>query len=175
MIYDHLNSRFLSTEGLVRVVKQFIENDPGRYVTKHAQKRRKVTRTVRNVIDLRTDPESLWDTPWGRMIRNEEVTNPGSWLAKKFRRRFRIPYSLFVLLVKKCVDAGILLGQSEIAPKFKVFLVALCILKILWTRYGMFFTRSLISFWLQRPRRLIDRQWYLTVMNRGWAEHASVV
>ena len=119
MIYDHLNSRFLSTEGFVNVIKQFIDSDPGRLLPKQGRNRIKSTRTKRNLLDVRSDPESLWESPWGCMLTNEQIKNLYSWVAKKFRRRFRIPYTLFMLVVEKC--------QSRIDPRFKI-LVALRIL-----------------------------------------------
>ena len=47
MIYDHLHSIFLSTEGAVSIIAQFIENEPGVYVTeKHWLRRSKKTTAV---------------------------------------------------------------------------------------------------------------------------------
>ena len=126
MIYDHLHSIFLSTEGAVSIIAQFIENEPGVYVSTQANKRHKGTRYRRSQNDLRSDPESLWQTTWGRMLLSEEVKDPNSYVASKFRRRFRLPFSLFLLVVQKCKDAKVF-GESKIPYEFKV-LVALRIL-----------------------------------------------
>ena len=42
MIYDHLNSLFLTEEGVVNLITQFIEDEPGIYVEEPAYKRPKI-------------------------------------------------------------------------------------------------------------------------------------
>lgn len=88
-----------------------------------------------------TDTESLgsresskrpnyWDSVWGKMLLNPEIENPNTFVAKKFRRRFRVPYPLFKeVIVPKCVDRNVFESQreSQIPIEFKV-LIALRIL-----------------------------------------------
>jgi len=47
------------------------------------------------------------DTTWGKMIMDETIENPRSRTAKKFRRRFRLPYPLFKKLVEIVDDKNI--------------------------------------------------------------------
>jgi hypothetical protein len=43
------------------------------------------------------------NTKWGKMLANNDLNNPRSKLSKLFRRRFRVPYPVFLRLV---ADAG---------------------------------------------------------------------
>jgi hypothetical protein len=38
---------------------------------------------------------------WSKMLRDPALKSPGSKLARKFRRRFRVPYPLFLLLLEE--------------------------------------------------------------------------
>lgn len=38
----------------------------------------------------------------GRLLKSHQIANPNSWEAKKFRLRFRVPWPLFLELVRKC-------------------------------------------------------------------------
>ena len=49
----------------------------------------------------------LWATGWGQMLRNETINDPNSFLGKKFRRRFRLPYALFQKVTALCIEKGI--------------------------------------------------------------------
>jgi hypothetical protein len=117
MIYDHMNSRFLSEEGILNVVLAFIESEAGTfvdYVEEDGNKRRRRKRTSFNV----NDEVSLWNTPWGLMLTDEELRDNKSRASKKFRRRFRIPYPLFLHLVERCKEAG-LFGTPKIPEEFR--------------------------------------------------------
>jgi hypothetical protein len=54
----------------------------------------------------RTKKKDYWTkTTWGRMLSNPGLSNPRCGIAKKFRRRFRVPYPLFRdVLVRECLD-----------------------------------------------------------------------
>jgi len=41
------------------------------------------------------EPIDLWQTGWGRMLRDPDISDPNSRQAKKFQRRFRCPFLLF--------------------------------------------------------------------------------
>ena len=43
-----------------------------------------------------------WDSTWGRMLKDPNLEDPNSRVAKLFRRRFRIPYSVFEFIVSQC-------------------------------------------------------------------------
>ena len=108
------------------IVKEFIETDPGRFSISTAPLKDRRSRRKRSSHDLRHDPDSLWGSAWGRMLCEKDLKDPSSWIAKKFRRRFRLPYSVFLLLVQKCKHAQVF-GASRIPTEFKV-MVALRIL-----------------------------------------------
>jgi hypothetical protein len=43
-----------------------------------------------------------WDSTWGRMLKDPNLEDPNSRVAKLFRRRFRIPYPVFQFIVSQC-------------------------------------------------------------------------
>ena len=60
---------------------------------------------------------------WGRMLHHPEIANVGSWVSRKFRRRFRIPYSMFLELVEECKEHnvfGVPVRKSKILVEYKV-------------------------------------------------------
>ncbi len=79
---------------------------------------------------LRLSPIELHDTVWGRMLRDPRLQDPDSFENKKFRRRFRIPYRLFVdVLVPLCAQRDVfrVKSNSTIPLEFRL-LIALRIL-----------------------------------------------
>lgn len=121
MIYDHLNSHFLSPEGLLNVVLAYIQQEGHSFCTLGKRKGRK-RRTSYNV----NNENELWNTPWGIMLRDEELLDPDSWLSKRFRLRFRVAPSMFRYIVERCQDADIF-GQTKIPYEFRI-LIALRVL-----------------------------------------------
>ena len=60
---------------------------------------------------------------WGRMLQHPELANAGSWVSRKFRRRFRVPYSMFLEIVEECKEHnvfGIPVRKSKILIEYKV-------------------------------------------------------
>ena len=75
-----------------------------------------------------------WKTKWGQLLLNPHIGNPFSAAAKKFRRRFRVPYPVFIeVIVPRCIEKNIFQtkeGQEKkirIPIEFKI-LIALRIL-----------------------------------------------
>ena len=124
MIYNHLHSDFMSQDGYVSMIREFIQADLSLFVEleEPSTKRTRVSRTGWNV----NNPEELWRTPWGTMLQDPRLLDPHSWQAAKFRRRFRVPHSVFLLLVQKCKTAHVF-GTSKIPEEFKL-MIALRIL-----------------------------------------------
>jgi hypothetical protein len=124
MIYDHMNSRFLSEEGVESFVLQFIEREAGSIydyidgVGVPGADQRLGKGKPRTDI-LVNDARSIWSSPWGRMLGEEELRDNTSRAAKKFRRRFRIPYSVFFHLVQRCKDEAIF-GSAKIPVEFRL-------------------------------------------------------
>jgi len=51
---------------------------------------------------------NYWETKWGMMLLNPLIKDPASKVAKKFRRRFRVPYPVFNdLLVPECKSVNL--------------------------------------------------------------------
>ena len=68
---------------------------------------------------------NYWDSVWGRMIRHQDITDPNSFVGKKFRRRFRIPYVLFRdVLLPQCRQRNVFssVNKSQIPLQFKVLI-----------------------------------------------------
>ena len=57
------------------------------------------------------------------MLADPSVAVVGSWLNRKFRRRFRVPYSMFLEIVEECKQYnvfGVQIRKSKIATEYKV-------------------------------------------------------
>ena len=87
----------------------------------------------------RLSVEDLWSTIWGKVIskiRNEIFYNGGieadTKLQRRFRNRFRVPFSIFETMVIECKDSNIF-GRTQIGVEFKLLG---CRLRILvWQRF----------------------------------------
>lgn len=73
--------------------------------------------------------KDLWTSGWGRMLLDPSLKIADSYIARVFRRRFRVPYPLFVSLVEEINELNLFDERyySRIATEFKV----LCCLRIL--------------------------------------------
>ena len=67
---------------------------------------------------------NLWLSPWGLMLRSEDIKTPGSYQDRLFRKRFRLPYALFVNLVKEAKQFNIFeeTRRGKIAVEFKILI-----------------------------------------------------
>jgi hypothetical protein len=70
----------------------------------------------------RRETPNYWESTWGRMLLDASLLEPTSFTAKKFRRRFRVPYPLFAdVIMPLCREHGILRTERERIPlEFKV-------------------------------------------------------
>jgi hypothetical protein len=78
----------------------------------------------------RRETPDYWGSVWGKMLRNPDIADPDSYVAKKFRRRFRVPYPVFAeILLPQCIEVNIFdtVGTSVIPLELKI----LCALRIL--------------------------------------------
>jgi hypothetical protein len=66
----------------------------------------------------------LWSTPWGLMLKQlANISDINSFEHRKFRRRFRVPFSMFLEIVKECEEGnvfGVTVRKNKIAIDFKV-------------------------------------------------------
>ena len=75
----------------------------------------------------RMSVEDLWNTIWGKVvvtkIREEILCNGGlekdTKFQRRFRNRFRVPFSMFETMVLECKDANIF-GRTQIGVEFKL-------------------------------------------------------
>ena len=82
MIYNHLHSDFMSQDGYVNMIRDFILADCSIYEHfEHVGSKR--TRTKRSAWNV-NNPEELWRTPWGMMLQDERLMDPDSWQAASF-------------------------------------------------------------------------------------------
>ena len=81
-----------------------------------ASKKRKYTHHNRT--------RDLWSTPWGLMLKELANSNDiNSYEHRKFRRRFRVPFSMFLDIVKECAELhvfGVQIRKRKIPIEFKV-------------------------------------------------------
>lgn len=101
----------------VERIKNWINSNEG-YVHDWCNIRQKRTRNRVPKVDL-------WQTVWGRLLKDPTVCQAESLAGQKFRRRFRVPYPLFTeLLVPICKTAKVFNQEREsyILTEFKVLL-----------------------------------------------------
>lgn len=70
-------------------------------------------------------------TAWGLMIRNELVKSPETREGKMFRRRFRLPFQLFLILVEICRDNNVFEVTNYSRTKIPIEIKLLCCLRVL--------------------------------------------
>ena len=70
-------------------------------------------------------------TKWGLLIRNPLVTFPDNRHGKLFRRRFRLPFQLFEILVKICAEKNISEVKDISRVKIPIEIKLLCCLRVL--------------------------------------------
>ena len=103
----------------VMETSDFIE----RFVKDTVLKRRTPAKQMRKPYQNRNRTKDLSTSVWGQMLQDPSVNEVGSWLNRKFRRRFRVPYSMFLEIVQECKDHnvfGMCLRQSKIKVEYKV-------------------------------------------------------
>jgi len=67
---------------------------------------------------------SLWDSSWGKLLLNPQINDSTSWYARLFRRRFRLPYDLFITFVEECKEVNLFneKNYSKIPIEFKILM-----------------------------------------------------
>ena len=113
MSYSHFT---LSEAVIIEVVRVLASTD---VIRSHENRKRK-----------RSAPVNLEETVWGRMLVNPSLRVAGSFVAKQFRRRFRMPYTLFAdIFVPLCVSKDIF--QLKCNSRIPVEIRLLIVLRIL--------------------------------------------
>jgi len=67
---------------------------------------------------------NLWQSPWGVLIQSAQIRIHGSYEDKLFRKRFRLPFALFLEFVKECKDNNKFEEKKagKIAVDFKIMI-----------------------------------------------------
>jgi hypothetical protein len=96
-------------QALENIIEQLIEQE----CAEHKRKR------------IRRETPNYWESAWGKMLLDPCLLDPTSFISKKFRRRFRVPYPLFAdIIIPLCREHGILKSEKERIPlEFKVLAV----------------------------------------------------
>jgi hypothetical protein len=92
--------------------KKIIENIVVKYIEENIDQLIIDSKVKRRRIDMKTRP-NYWDSGWGRLLQDPKLEDPDSYVSKKFRRRFRTPYTLFKdVIVVQCKLAEVF-GKSK--------------------------------------------------------------
>lgn len=119
MISNHPNATILSEKGLLTIITAYIKQDCGRfhnYIVENGRRRR-VSRTEYNV----NREDDLWRTPWGTMLADDSLRYNNSQASRKFRRRFRVSFSMFLYVVRRC-EAARIFGNTKIPYEFRILI-----------------------------------------------------
>jgi hypothetical protein len=71
------------------------------------------------------------ETPWGRDLRNDKIQDPRSAVGKRFRRRFRVPFPLFLSLWTFCDEKNVFKNRNSRLIKIPSEIKLLICLRIL--------------------------------------------
>lgn len=87
----------------------------------------------RLVSDLVVNRVDFTNTTWEKLIRHPSVRDPTHRKGKVFRRRFRVPFPLFLWLVEKCKEYNLfeLKQSAKSNPRIPVEIKLLCCLRLL--------------------------------------------
>ncbi len=102
---EHFKNLLSTRSGLLPAIIRIIKK------RKYRSKPRISNKKMRTFI-LRN--EKYWDSPWGQMLKDPSTKIPGSYLYKRFRRRFRIPFELFQPLIDECELHNIFSSVSDL-------------------------------------------------------------
>ena len=90
---EHFKNLLSTRSGLLPAIIRIIKKREYRSKPRISNKKRR-TFILRN--------KKYWDSPWGQMLQDPSTKIPGSYMYKRFRRRFRIPFELFQPLIDEC-------------------------------------------------------------------------
>jgi hypothetical protein len=116
------------------VINDIVNNEISLF-NKSCKKRRNNNAKLRRIKKRRARwtifKDYMTDTTWGKLINNPNVENPNSKEGKSFRRRFRIPFPLFKLIVQLCRKENIFEHTDQRKVRIPIEIQVLCALRIL--------------------------------------------
>jgi hypothetical protein len=101
------------------------------FIKKHVEKNyHRFLPTLGKRTRQTTPRPNYWESTWGKLLRDPNISNPMSSVSKKFRRRFRVPYKLFnEVLLPQCIQSNIFeMKHNSIVPVELRILISLRIL-----------------------------------------------
>ena len=101
---EHFKNLLSTRSGLLPAIIRIIKKRKYRSKPRFSKKKR--TNVLRN--------KKYWDSPWGQMLKDSTTKIPGSYMYKRFRRRFRIPFELFQPLIDECELYNIFSSASDL-------------------------------------------------------------
>ena len=78
-----------------------------RFVKDIVLKRHAPAKKTRKQYESHNRSKDLSDSVWGQMLVDPTISVVGSWYNRKFRRRFRVPYSMFLEIVAECKEHNV--------------------------------------------------------------------
>jgi hypothetical protein len=112
----------------------FFKTDKGvDFIKQNVAKREAFSKSLyrRSTYAFSTCRVNFNETPWGRDLRNDKIQDPLSPIGKRFRRRFRLPYPLFLSLWSFCEENNIFGEQLKYRVAIPVEIKLLCCLRLL--------------------------------------------
>jgi hypothetical protein len=104
-----------SRSNTAKLLEIFFKTDKGIDIIKeHIAKRDALAKSIfrRSTYNFSSCTTNFAETPWGRDLRNDRIQDPRSPIGKRFRRRFRVPYPLFLSLWAFC-DENNIFGEKR--------------------------------------------------------------
>jgi len=76
------------------------------------------------IRESRSRSTNLWLSPWGVLITSDQIRIPGSYQDRLFRKRFRLPFLLFLEFVKEAKEFNIFEEKKagKIPVEFKIMI-----------------------------------------------------
>ena len=83
------------------LIYNWIQNNGDVFYNVSKRNKRMRENTVKN-------KPSLWESNWGTLILDPRTRNPHSFMGKRFKRRFRVPFPIYMdILVPMCKDVNL--------------------------------------------------------------------
>jgi hypothetical protein len=116
------------------LLKYYFTTDFGiDFLTKRVKLMKRSSKSVfrKSTYEWSSCTTNFSETPWGRDLRNDKIQDPRSAVGKRFRRRFRIPFPLFLSLWSFCDEKNIFEERNKTLTKIPSEIKLLICLRIL--------------------------------------------
>lgn len=122
-VIDSINNAAYDDSAIREYLIDLVNEDPGSFEDLDDINNINI-RPYGPIRENRKRATNLWLSPWGLLISSEQIKIPGSYEDRLFRKRFRLPYALFVNFVKEAKDLNIFAEKrgGKIAVEFKIMI-----------------------------------------------------